>query len=80
MRFVCCCNSFAHSPLPSRTDPAIVVACMPESADCFCAIESQTGQCFDDPNGTLLAVWRQGNRDAPRDTVLSAHRKLQSRP
>ena len=53
-----CCDAWGAASEPTVNDAGIQNACMPEPADCFCAVKSTVGAC---PDTAVAGVWRKGN-------------------
>lgn len=72
-----CCRAFANGDYlqPSEKDPAIIAACTPEAADCFCAAESSidaaTGKPKNCANTAVAGLWRKGNAPPPAGKVVN---------
>ncbi len=60
-----CCQGWAQSATPSPSDPGIVAACMPEAADCFCAVPSTVSPQPLCPDTVVAGVWRAGGAPLP---------------
>jgi len=72
-----CCDAWANSAKPTgpygaqgeiQKDPAIIAACTPETADCYCAVPSTQGLCT---TTAVAGVWRVGNADPPANKVVN---------
>jgi hypothetical protein len=60
-----CCQAWAGSTIANPSDPAIISACMPEAADCFCAVPSTVAPTPVCADTAIAGVWRAGGAPLP---------------
>ncbi len=60
-----CCRAWAEDKSPSPSSPGIVAACMPEAADCFCAVPSTVTPSPLCADTVVAGVWRAGGAALP---------------
>ncbi|MBL9004847.1 MAG: VWA domain-containing protein [Myxococcales bacterium] len=67
-----CCNAWATAQQPVASTPSIQTACMPETKDCYCAVDSKVPapdtRCTDT---AVAGVWRAGNKPVDSNKVVS---------